>query len=343
MTAAYRKGDIAIFVETNRGNPQPAEYQTDPLITKYEVDVRLTSDDGRTFYLLRGGDRFVNPTWEKELTAQVAAPGSRVSNAVLFDMAKEASDALASSDRDPTLAPQVDAVVAFGQHAPALWARMLELRSASGMPDISNEVAYGGTDGPEPGDAYLGSNYYYIELHAADIDGSPAGYHSAVRLQAWNGSAWGVAVDFANHGRSPSEIPWVDTLQIANAGWKSTGWMAWTCNTGYATYSDNGGHNCHDDSRLEMASYVFGNSHQKDPGWSYWCNGQDDSSDISVNIWGWELDQSGYPNCSSDYNRGYLHAHTCRGQDTHGYNGAAGCYCDSACLTYNDCCIDGPY
>lgn len=344
LTAAYRKGDVAIFVETNRGNPQPAAYQMDPSQTRYEVDLRVTADDGRAIYVLRGGDRFVDPAWGTQLAAQMQTPGGRVSNAALFDMAHEAGRALAAQrDELGAVAPQIDAAVAFGTHAPELWARMLELRSASGMPDLDGEVAYGGTDGPEPPDAGLGANYYYIQLHAADIDGSPAGYHSAVRLQAWNGSGWGVAVDFANHGRTPSEIPWVNTLQIANAGWKGSDWMAWTCNTGYATYSDDGGHNCHDDSRLEMASYVFGNGHQKDPGWSYWCNGQDDDSDISVNIWGWELDHSGYPNTSPDYEKGYLHPHTCRGRNSHGYNSAAGCYCDQLCLQYNDCCIDGPY
>ena len=344
LTAAYRRGEIAIFVEANRGKPQPDAYQRDPSQTRYEVDLRMTADDGRTFYVLRGGDRFVDPSWDKELAAQMQTPGGRVSNAVLFDMAREAGELFAAERATlDAVAPEVDAVVTFGKHAPALWARMVELRDASAMPDIDKEVAYGGTDGPEPTDIGFGANYYYLQLHAADIDGSPAGYHSSVRLQAWNGSAWAVAADFANHGRSPSEIPWVNTLQIANAGWKGTDWMAWTCNTGYATYSDDGGHNCHDDSRLEMASYVFGNGHQKDPGWSYWCNGADDNSDISVNIWGWEVDHSGYPNTSADYEKGYLHPHTCRGQNSHNYNGAAGCYCDQACLTYNDCCIDGPY
>ena len=344
LTAAYRKGDVAIFVETHRGKPRPATYQTDPNRTQYEVDLRVSADDGRTFYVLRGGDRFVDPTWATQLAAQMQTPGSRVSNAALFDMAHQAGIELAAQrDELDALVPQVDTVIAFGKHAPELWARMLELRSASGMPDLDGEVAYGGTSGPEPGEHGYGANYYYIQLHAADIDGSPAGYHSAVRLQAWNGSAWGVAADFANHGRSPSEMPWVNTLQIENYGWKGSDWMTWTCNTGYATYSDDGGHNCHDDSRLEMASYVFGNGHQKDPGWSYWCNGADDDTDISVNIFGWELDHSGYPNTSADYEKGYLHPHTCRGQNNHGFNGAAGCYCDQACLQYNDCCIDGPY
>jgi hypothetical protein len=79
-------------------------------------------------------------------------------------------------------------------------------------------------------------------------------------------------------------------------------WTAVTCKTAYATYSDDGGHNCHDDTRVQLATFVYGVSNN---GYQYWCNGADDSTDISVDIWGWELDQDGSPDCNESTNRGY--------------------------------------
>jgi hypothetical protein len=92
-----------------------------------------------------------------------------------------------------------------------------------------------------------------------------------------------------------------------------------------------------------MASLVFGNGRQADAGWSYWCDGRDDESDISVNIWGWETDNSGYPNTTTSSKKGYQHKNMCRNQGIHGYNSRAACNCDYGCLERGDCCIDGPY
>jgi hypothetical protein len=120
-------------------------------------------------------------------------------------------------------------------------------------------------------------------------------------------------------------------------------WTSNNCNTGYSLWSDDGGHNCHDDSRLQMANLVFGHDRQQDPGWQYWCEGTDDDTDISVDILFVELDQSGYPNTTNNQNRGYEHPDMCRRRNTHGYNSAAACYCDAACTSYGDCCVDGPW
>ncbi|MBA3459868.1 MAG: hypothetical protein H0T46_07895 [Deltaproteobacteria bacterium] len=349
LSAAYRQADVVVYMQSTRGKLAPASYQLDPANPVYEVDARFIADDGRIFYTRRGGDHFNDPTWEKELVAQAELQPTRTSNRLLFDMADEATALLFEetgkqhgNDRAVAVEPQITALVAIGRQGPGLFEQMVDDRKATALPGMQNEVAYGGTGGPESIDANLGANYYYLGLHAKDIDNSPAGYHSAIRIYAWQGY-WAVVNDFCNHGRCPSEIPQVGIVQIANAGYKPSNWTGWTCNTGYSAYSDGGGHNCHDDSRLLMASYVYGNGKQKDPGWANWCNGQDDDTDISVNIWGFEVDQSGYPNTTDDQNRGYTHPHTCRRSNNHGYNGNAGCYCDSACLTYNDCCVDGPW
>ncbi|MEO7095047.1 MAG: hypothetical protein ABI175_17440 [Polyangiales bacterium] len=337
VSAAYRSGDLVIYLQSVQGKATP--YQGDPKSPQFEIDARLVADNGRIFYIRRGGDSFIDPTWTADLDAQSALPPSRESNRVLFDMADEAGAAL--SDLSITEArTQIDTLIATARLAPGTFEMMVEQRAAAGLPEMK-EIAYGSSNGPEASDVQLGANYYYMALHAADLDNSPWGYHSATRLYRWDGY-WAGAVDFCNHGRCPLEMPQVGIVQTANSGLKPA-FRIDACNTGYGLYSDNGGHNCHDDSRLEMAGYAYGNGHQKDPGNAYWCNGNDDSTDISVNIWGWETDQSGYPNTTTDSNRGYNNPQMCRTQNNHGYNGAAGCYCDSACVNYNDCCLDGPY
>jgi hypothetical protein len=323
-------------------------FQGDPNSPQFEIDVRFVADNGRIFYSRRGGDAFIDPTWAEDLEAQAELPPSRESNRILFDMADEAAAILGDErtrvlgDRAATLAPELDAIVGIGRQAPGTYAMMMDERVQRGLTQ-SGEIAYGSKNGPEAPDAEIPAGYYYLALHADDLEGSPWGYHSATRLYRWDGY-WATANDFCNHGRCPYEngMPQKGIVQTPNGGSKPAFRMN-ACNTKYGLYSDDGGHNCHDDSRLQMASVMFGNGHQKDPGNSYWCNGKDDSSDISVNIWGWETDNSGYPETTTNAKKGYTHAHMCRNQNLHGYNSAAACYCDAACVNRNDCCVDGPY
>lgn len=337
IAAAFRKDNVVIFMEAVRGGPTANMFQGDPLSPQFEIDVRLVADNGRIFYTRRGGDAFIDPTWAEELEAQNDLPPSRESNRLLFELADEAAVVLSETQHS---APELDAIVAIGRQAPGTFDMMVEARIERGL--AMTDVEYGKSTGPEAPDVDLPAGYYYLGLHADDLEGSPAGYHSATRLYRWDGY-WAVANDFCNHGRCPYEngMPQVGWVQ-AGDGYKPS-FRVNSCNTPYGLYSDDGGHNCHDDSRLQMASVMFGNGHQKDPGGSYWCNGQDDSSDISVNIWGWEVDNSGYPEATTNAKKGYTHAHMCRNQNIHGYNSKASCYCDAACVTHGDCCVDGPW
>lgn len=347
LSAAFRKDDVVIYMEAVRGRPTAEMFQGDPNSPQFEIDVRFIADNGRIFYSRRGGDNFVDPSWADDLEAQGELPMSRESNGMLFDMADEAAMILSDDStlilgaRAEVLAPELDAIVSIGRQAPGTFAMMVDERVKQGL--AMTDVEYGKSNGPEAYDTDLPAGYYYIALHSDDLEGSPWGWHSATRLYRWDGY-WAVANDFCNHGRCPYEsgMPQRSIVQIANAGYKQPFRMH-SCNTGYGLYSDDGGHNCHDDSRLQMASYVYGNGHQADPGWSYWCNGKDDDSDISVNIWGWEIDNSGYPEATTSSKKGYTHPHMCRNQGIHGYNSRAGCYCDAGCQDRNDCCIDGPY
>ncbi len=350
LSLAYKAGDVAIYLDARRGQLTAEPYQKDPDSPRYEIDARLLSDDGRIFWVLRGGDRFIDPTWADDLARQDDLPAPRVSNRVLFDMAADAVSSLdvevaaqIGSDRAVALSHELRALYQIGSLAPSTYASMKtradERRTQQGLPERA-EVEYGSSAGPEPSDYSAGAGYYYVRQCDDYLGGD--GWHTAIRLYKWTNSAWGNVADFANHGSycyNGADSDCILQYTEAIVDYKPA-WTSWTCDTPYNLKSGSGGHNCHDDTRLQMASFVYGNGHQKDPGTKYWCNGKDDSTDISSWFFG---DQNGTSECNDTYDEGYRHPDMCRNQNAcGGYNSAAGCYCDTACTDFNDCCLDGP-
>jgi hypothetical protein len=80
-------------------------------------------------------------------------------------------------------------------------------------------------------------------------------------------------------------------------------WTLQNCATGYDWDSDDG-HNCHDDTRLQMNNFVYGSYND---GYQGWCNDGDSDTDLSCDILFVELDQDGSPDCNGSTNRGYNH------------------------------------
>ena len=353
MRKSHAKPLIRRNFEALRGPPTPWPYQEDPQSPKFEVDARFVADNGRIFTAQRGGDGFVDPTWADDLERQGTEPFTRASNRLLFEMAAEAGlvldeevDRQLGATQALALAHELDALCHIALDAPAIYAAMKEeydeYLAGNGTPP-TDEIQYGSASGPEASDYSAAAGVWWIGLHADDIDGSPWGYHSATRLHAMSAGSEAYYVNFCNHGRCPYESGMPQSC--SRGAYTKSAFQVWNCNTPYALYSDDGGHNCHDDSRLQMASFEYGTGDQLDPGYQYWCNGADDSTDISVDIFGWELDQDGYPTCDYNTNRGLDHTAMCYYQTptASGWNAAAGCYCDQACVTYNDCCLDGPW
>ena len=350
LSMAYKQGDTVIYLEALRGQRTADMYQQDPQAPRYEVDARFVSDDGNIFYSQRGGDNWLEPKWAEQLERRNALAPTRESNERLFQLATAAAQAMDAqlraelgAERAALLEPLARPLRGFGLTAASLYAehkqRMLEHKRDDGVfpeGEVPGEVAYGDDKGGDCDDwVTFGSNYYYIAVH----DGSTAviARHSATRLYEWRGY-WAQVHDSCNHGRCAYEMGQKCFLQYyeAREDYKPS-WQMQSCGTDYHAFS-NDGHNCHDDTRVQMANFVYGNGHQKGPGSKFWCYG-DDSSDISS----WPGDQSGSPDCDSSRDEGYNHYDMCRFVGTHSYNSAGGCYCDAACEDYNDCCVDGPW
>jgi hypothetical protein len=312
LSAAYREGDLVIYLQALRGRETPEAYHRDPSAPRYEIDVRFTDDQGRAFYVRRGGDEWVDPTWVDSLEALEDIPPTTRSNVALWDAAAEAVAALGQAldaDEAAALAPEIDALRDFGERASALYRehyRRAREHYAVGaaVPALEadgGDVVYG-TGGPEDANVSLGAGYYYIELHTEAIYYTFGwGRHSATLTFVWRGY-WAAAVDFANHGRSASAMGracWLDYyVTTAPGDYLPNNWWLTTCKSPYDAYS-NSGHNCHDDSRNQMHNFVYVSYNN---GWQLWCNDGDNDRDISA----WPGDQwRNEPSCTSSWQHGY--------------------------------------
>jgi hypothetical protein len=68
FNAAYMKSGRVVYVESRMGSPKPEVYrQGAPDEPPNEMDYRFVDQAGHTFYVVRGGDLFVDPSWAAEV------------------------------------------------------------------------------------------------------------------------------------------------------------------------------------------------------------------------------------------------------------------------------------
>ncbi len=304
FTARFVKHDEVIFVQAVRGQRTPEIYQQDPGSPRFEIDVRITDRDGRILYLRRGGDAFVDSTWQDELLLQDLLPPSAGSNEHLFAMIDEATDAiedeLLGMGHNVTLLDELAAVRGFARNAPAAYLQSQSQVTAEVAkhgffnPELYEAGGGGSLAGEEADALSLSAGWYYAAVH--DKSTAIIARHSGVRLHQLNGSGTFAYYDFCNHGTCPAEMSQKCSLIKINR----PAWYLPACSTPYDAFSDGGGHNCHDDARMQMASFVFGASNN---GSQWWCNGNDDDTDMSAP----PGDLDGSADCSADQYRGYNH------------------------------------
>lgn len=305
LSIAYRKNNVVIYLQTVRGKATPSVYQNDPNFPKYEMDARFMSDDGHYFWIQRGGDDFVDPTWVEDFARASDLPEPKVSNRLLFEMAAEATQLLPTvieTQLDPVqvkaLAPEINTFAKLGTRAIDTYlnhrTQAVDLLKAKGI-ELAREIPYG-TGGPESESIQNDATAYYMDVYNQTIYG--VGKHSATRTWRWNGASWASFTDMCNHGDCPGNMSWV-CRTTGSYLWKDA-WSLHTCRTGYS-WTSNDGHNCHDDTRVQQAAFA---QNRYNNGWEQWCNNGDHRTDISS----WPGDESGSPNCSAtDNTKGYAY------------------------------------
>ncbi|MBU1221507.1 pre-peptidase C-terminal domain-containing protein [Myxococcota bacterium] len=299
--AVYVKGDDMIVLDAQRGKSTPAEYSSDPTVPKFEIDTRITDAEGRLLYIRRGGDDFNDPTWMDDIIWQDALPADPRGNRHLFELVIEAADKLgpALEKEGAELGEEVAAFRQFAATLPETLARSEEVFTEK-LNDIGVDVTKplaggGGTDGPEDAPKDLTSGWYFISVHDKSITFTfGTGRHSATRISKYAGPNSYTYFDFCNHGTCAGDMGHKCSLSMIH----KPDWTALTCNTGYSTYS-NDGHNCHDDTRTQMAAFVYGPVQARN---QFWCGDGDSDVDLSGGF-----EEGGSPDCNDGTNSGYNH------------------------------------
>ncbi|MDQ3031567.1 MAG: hypothetical protein M3Y87_04060 [Myxococcota bacterium] len=325
VSLAYRSADVVIYMQANRGGATPEPYQNTPDMPRFEIDTLFTDEAGFAFYTRMGGDGWVDPSWVDRLAQQDEIVPPVESNAVLYRLATEAAAVMRSSieaqvggELAAALDDEIEALLDFADNATSLYGEQLEVLNGHNaeldhptveLPETlsgAGDVVYGtpGSCGSCVYSSSIGA-YYYMRVGKKGIWYSfGAGEHSATSLFRWTGS-WLRVHDATNHGAAGSTMnqkclfQYYDTT-VTN-DWFTNVYQGY-CSGDYNWHSDgsNGGHNCHDDTRVQLYNFYYGDPLGQSGTFARWCDGRDTFWDISVG----PGDQNGSPNCDTSSDRG---------------------------------------
>ncbi len=270
VDGAYVKGDRVVYFESRMGAPKPSVYQESyPDEPLNEMDQRFIDQNGTSFMIQRGGDTFIDQSWDQDILEHVAHPADR---ALDFAMVEEMGVAMKEASLKGTLKGMEDHVyhmVNMSQSTPE------HMEGAAEMAKQAEAT-------PRPDEAYNGSCYYnYWAANAAQkCVALCIGRHSSVVAMNYSNctSTWDEWYNACNHGTcaasscsggsctSNSGMSWICST------WTNSGWVGgnkdvagfWgregsgsiytvsgACSSGY-NWDTPAGHECNDDSSFEL-------------------------------------------------------------------------------------------
>jgi hypothetical protein len=249
MNAAYVKSGQVVYLQTRIGPPTPyALRDLDPTTPLHEVDVRYVDELGNSFNIQRGGDSFIDPSWNAEIGQQV--PVSSAHRDESFLLAREAGQA-ALQLVSPDMSEHLEAAVRIGNHVPAEDPDLIA--AAAELPHVeANEAGY---------DSYTHQARVYSKCLATCLVN-----HSSVYAVEHDDTTnkWGWAMATCNHGTcagasgvslecTTSKGGRTDHISsyFTGEGSSSTSTVSGACSTGYNWFTNGSDHNCNDDSWYE--------------------------------------------------------------------------------------------
>jgi len=280
MNAAFRKADRVIYLESRVGPLKPEIYRQDaPEEPANEIDFRFVDSQNRTFWVQRGGDTYVDPTWNQDIANSISTKIARAEREADFDMAQEAAKAFAqiapAAMKDHTFHFSKFAASPTPMRDPALLSKLAELEAKSPapaeLPANLKEKAYG---------AY--NSWSWTQMYVAKYSGQvckvwicPARHSATVMYVNPNVGYWQMAISANNHGRAYNGSGMgYDCYSWNGGGWfqygvQVTGGTAgdstgsWDgqggCQTGYSWNSGGYDHLCNDDAAYELWQSKYGN------------------------------------------------------------------------------------
>ena len=257
VVAAYREGDAVIYLETRVGALKPAVYrESDPGEPANEVDMMIVDSRGLPFYIQRGGDAYVDPTWNEKVAIAKATP-------LAPDQDRNRDFALAQKlgqvfpqVADKSLAVSTYHIEVMGRQATPIQ----DLGAIGAAEKIRN------TPLPTAEQAYWTQSregwYYPLgRLYEKCVGPCFVGAkHTAVSNWQWNGSAWQTVENYCNHGTCAGSMSWsCDKYSDwrLNPAWTgehsgSTSISGAGCTTRYDWWGGSQSHECNDDSAYEL-------------------------------------------------------------------------------------------
>lgn len=265
MTAAYVKDGHVVYLEQRIGALKPQVYrETSPGEPENEIDFRFVDQNGLTFFVQRGGDGYVDPTWEADINAAFKATVDPAQREMDFQLAREAAAAVSKT------LPRDFAALAY--HAQEFAARP----TPSEDPNLIGRIDE--IESQRPADAAYwdwggGEAWWWLQ---GDLYDKKVCYvwvcvarHSGVAMFAYNG-AWSLVVNSCNHGSCPGASSLSYRCSSNSGQWRQ--WISLTgehnggsgvgggCRTSYSWNSGGWNHLCNDDSAYELWQIKNGSS-----------------------------------------------------------------------------------
>ena len=269
-TAAYVKGDHVVYMELRVGALKPEAYRAEaPDEPTNEMDFRFVDEMGGTFYVQRGGDEYIEPTWAAEINTSLANPRSAADRDRDFLIAREAAAAFSA------VAPKGFEAFRFSadkfaerlppSQDPEMIARAANIEASR---PTDSEYATWGAGGSWwlEGDLYDKKTGCYLW--------TCWGRHSSVAMFAYS-TSWSLVITGCNHGSCAGWSGMTYRCYSTSGRWVSNPTLSGEGNTGTSVGNgcltpydwDSGGydHLCNDDSAYELWQVKNGNS----GGWTY--------------------------------------------------------------------------
>jgi hypothetical protein len=279
INAAYKKLDRVVYLETRVGPIMPEIYRQDmPDGPQNEMDMRFVDQDGHTFYAMRGGDTFVDPTWAAEIDTSRHSKFDASKRALDFGMAREAAQKFTqiapAGLKDHTYHLNRYAANLAPSQDPERVQRAAELERT--LPDIAtnasrfergyNDYNYGAWSIFET-DKYQGDTgcaaWICVAKHSATRMWDYRGYYDG--NGNWNALGWAFVIDANNHGRHATDSGmnydcysqggwvWNGTITGGTAGSATGNYDGQGgCQTSYNWNSGGYDHLCNDDAAYEL-------------------------------------------------------------------------------------------
>ena len=279
FNAAYVQAGRVVYIESRTGPPKPEVYRNDsPDEPANEMDLRFVDQSNHTFWAQRGGDAWVDASWDIKMTQELdpsITPAARDQDyTVAQEGAKALIAALPAAFKDHSYHLGIFSKMVPPTRDPQLMAKIGEFDQKAPQPP--KEKAYG---------YYADSTWtqlyaYKYSKPTGCFFWTCGGSHSAVAMYANpNVGAWQYVIAACNHGTCPGGSGMsADCYSWNGGGWfqygvqqngetqgKVTGSGDGTggCQTAYNWDSGGYDHLCNDDAAYELWEAKLGSQ------WTY--------------------------------------------------------------------------